>query len=641
MKIFIRHLSFLFCLANGVFFSLRVTGQVCPPNIDFETGTFAGWTCYTGSVSVQNATNVISLSASGPIPDRHTIISGKGNDPYGGFPMLCPNGSGYSIKLGNETGGGQAEGISYQFTIPPTENRYNLIYNYAVVFQDPNHEMYQQPRMEIEIKNVTDNSIISCSSFTWIPYGTVLPGFFESPNPGGPTPVWCKDWTAVTINLDGLAGKTIQLSFKTADCTFTRHFGYAYIDVNSECSNTFLGATFCPDDTAVNVVAPYGYQNYTWYDSTLVNILGTQQTLTMPPPKPGTTIAVKVEPYSGYGCPQTLYARLLDTLTVKAIAGADALSCNETPVRIGSPPKPGLVYSWSPTSGLSDPNNAHPFASPAVTTSYIVTARNSGGGCANRDTVKITASIIEDSLELLGKSTYCIDSDDSSVLRVQPTDNIQWFKNNAVISGANKADFRATESGTYYALLKNKDGCSVTTEKKVIFIDKPRPGVRYPVQYAIENLPLTLQARDFGESILWNPATYLDNPAVTTPVFTGSKEQTYTIEITTPSGCITVDTLQVKTVKDVQIYVPSAFTPNGDGMNDFLRPTLMGVKELRYFRVYNRWGQLVYESKSAQPGWDGNIKSLPQQTGAVVWIAEAVGVDGRIYQQKGTSVLVR
>ncbi len=161
------------------------------------------------------------------------------------------------------------------------------------------------------------------------------------------------------------------------------------------------------------------------------------------------------------------------------------------------------------------------------------------------------------------------------------------------------------------------------------------------MQYAIENLPLTLQARDFGESILWNPATYLDNPAVTTPVFTGSKEQTYTIEITTPSGCITVDTLQVKTVKDVQIYVPSAFTPNGDGMNDFLRPTLMGVKELRYFRVYNRWGQLVYESKSAQPGWDGNIKSLPQQTGAVVWIAEAVGVDGRIYQQKGTSVLVR
>ncbi len=56
-------------------------------------------------------------------------------------------------------------------------------------------------------------------------------------------PIWYKDWTAVSINLDGLAGKTIRLFFKTADCTFRRHFGYAYIDVNAECSGEFVGAT--------------------------------------------------------------------------------------------------------------------------------------------------------------------------------------------------------------------------------------------------------------------------------------------------------------------------------------------------------------------------------------------------------------
>ena len=59
-----------------------------------------------------------------------------------------------------------------------------------------------------------------------------------------------------------MAGKTIRLFFKTADCTFRRHFGYAYIDVNTECSSEFTGATYCPDDTAVTVTAPYGYQNY-------------------------------------------------------------------------------------------------------------------------------------------------------------------------------------------------------------------------------------------------------------------------------------------------------------------------------------------------------------------------------------------
>ena len=288
--------------------------------------------------------NVISIYPSGgPVLDRHTMYtanSGDGVDPYGGFPVNCPNGSGHSIRLGNNRAGTEAEGISYEFTIPANQSVYSLIYHYAVVFQDPNHLEYQQPRMEIEITNVTDNEIIECSSFTFIPYGSLLPGFFESPTPVDNTPVWCKSWSAVSINLDGNAGKTIRLFFKTADCTFRRHFGYAYIDVNSECSSEFVGATYCPDDTAVIVTAPFGYQNYTWYNNSFTKVLGQQQTLRLePPPTVGTTIAVEVVPYNGYGCLDTLYAQLIDTLTVISNAGHDALSCNHNPVQIGAIPQ--------------------------------------------------------------------------------------------------------------------------------------------------------------------------------------------------------------------------------------------------------------------------------------------------------------
>src|SRR5487761_1949030 len=209
----------------GYFFA---NAQSCPPNIDFENGTFDGWTCYTGFVEVINNQNVINITPSGgPIFNRHTMYtanSGDGVDQYGGFPVNCPNGSKHSIRLGNNSAGTEAEGVSYEFTIPAGQNIYNLIYHYAVVFQDPNHEIYQQPRLEIEITNVTDNKTINCSSFTFIPYGSLLPGFFESTNPGGSTPVWCKDWSAVSVNLDGNAGKTIRLFFKTADCTFKKHF---------------------------------------------------------------------------------------------------------------------------------------------------------------------------------------------------------------------------------------------------------------------------------------------------------------------------------------------------------------------------------------------------------------------------------
>src|SRR4029077_20247320 len=141
---------------------------------------------------------------------------------------------------------------------------------------------------EIEITDVTDNTIISCASFTFLAIGSSLPGFLVS-NRSDTTAVLYKDWSAVSVDLSGKAGKTIRLFFKTADCTFRRHFGYAYVDVNSECSSEFVGATYCPSDTAIKVVAPYGYQNYTWYNHNFTQVLGTQQELSLnPPPAVGT-----------------------------------------------------------------------------------------------------------------------------------------------------------------------------------------------------------------------------------------------------------------------------------------------------------------------------------------------------------------
>jgi gliding motility-associated-like protein len=618
--------------------------QECPPNIDFETGTFDNWTCYIGGTAAVNGQNVITLYASAPTPNRHTMYTAPSSelDPYGGFSVNCPNGSGHSIRLGNNLPGTEAEGVSYEFTIPANRNVYSIIYHYAVVFQDPNHRPEEQPRMEIEITNVTDNTIIDCSSFTFIPYGTLLPGFFESPNPGGDTPVWCKDWSAVSISLDGMAGKTIRLFFKTADCTFRRHFGYAYIDVNSECSDEFVGAKFCPDDTAINVTAPYGYQSYTWYNNNFSQVLGSQQTIRFsPPPAVGTTIAVQVVPYNGYGCLDTLYARLVDSLTVDANAGRDTVSCNRDPVLIGANSKPGLVYSWSPTAGLNNPSISNPLASPDITTTYVLSTRHDGGGCLDTDTVVVKAAVIDDSLGLKGKTIYCFGSGDSTTLTVQPTDSIQWFKNNIAINGANQPQYKATQSGTYYAMLFNKLGCSATTERQDVIIEKPRPGITYPVEYAITDLPITLQARQFGTSALWTPGFHLNNTSSYNPEFVSNEDQLYTIEIKTAAGCVTVDTQMVKIVPHADIYVPSAFTPNNDGLNELLRPTLMGIKELRYFRVYNRWGQLLYETKNERQGWDGIFKGTPLPTQVVVWIAEGIGVDGRTYTRKGTSVLVR
>jgi gliding motility-associated-like protein len=271
----------------------------------------------------------------------------------------------------------------------------------------------------------------------------------------------------------------------------------------------------------------------------------------------------------------------------------------------------------------------------------VLAVRHDGGGCLTEDTVLVRASIIDNSLELLGKPVYCADSGDSSKLLVHPTAGIQWYKDNQPVVGAIAPAYRVTQSGAYYAALINSDGCKINTTTQVVTIDQPRPGITYPVQYAIENLPLELKARQFGDIAIWTPPTSLNNRTTYTPTFNGRSDQLYTIEISKRGGCLTVDTQFVKIIKKVDIFVPNAFTPNNDKHNDVLRPILRGVKQIAYFRVYNRWGNLLYESNSAESGWNGMLNGVPQPSQAVVWIVEGIGVDGKIYRQKGTTVLLR
>jgi gliding motility-associated-like protein len=623
--------------------ALQAKAQTCPPNIDFENGNFDGWSCYTGNVLAVGSNNVIELvQRPGPIFDRHTLLGpNSGADFFGGFPVNCPNGSGYSIKLGNERGGGQAEGIAYEFTIPPNQNTYSIVYHYAVVFQDPRHEVFQQPRMEIEVKNLTDDQVIDCSSFFFYPYGSLLPGFNVAPFQQDSTDVWFKDWTAVSINLNNKAGKTIRLFFKTADCTFTRHFGYAYIDVDTDCGSEFVGNAFCPNDTVVAVTAPFGFQAYTWYNSNFTQVLGTEQVLTLrPPPASGTVLAVELLPYGGYGCPDTAFAVLRDSLVIRSNAGQDALSCNREQVTIGANPRPGLVYEWSPAAGLSNTAIANPRAGPAVTTQYVLNTRSIGGGCSVFDTVEVVASVIDTAIGLLGKPAFCITSGDSAVLLVQPTLGIQWLIGNTAIPGATKPRYRALQSGSYSAQLVNDLGCRAVTAPKNILIEVPQRGIRYPVKEAAANFPLQLEARDFANT-LWNPGNNLSDPQLPKPLFTGTEDRLYTIRLTSLGGCVTIDTQLVKVYKEIDFYVPKAFTPNDDGLNDFLRPVAAGIKTVRFFRVYNRWGELLFDLGHDPLGWNGSYKGLAQPMQTVVWIAEGTGADGKLYRKKGTTVLIR
>ncbi|SHM96367.1 gliding motility-associated C-terminal domain-containing protein [Mucilaginibacter sp. OK098] len=276
------------------------------PNIGFENGSFSNWNCYIGFV---DPSGNVSLFASVPINNRHTLIS-KGSakilDPYGEFPVLCPNGSNYSIRLGNDDTSRQAERVSYTLKVP-NQKSYSIVFNYAVVLENPNHLPFQQPKFRVQVYDVTDNKYLECPSFDFAASSS-LPGFKLSTVAGvkGES-IYYKDWSTAAIDLSNYTGKEIRLEFTTNDCTKGQHFGYAYLDINEDNGTSITGNAYCAGQRSMTLHAPNGFASYEWFTADLSKLVGTGQSINISPPPPdNTTYVLEISPYEGLGCTDTL-----------------------------------------------------------------------------------------------------------------------------------------------------------------------------------------------------------------------------------------------------------------------------------------------------------------------------------------------
>jgi gliding motility-associated-like protein len=137
----------------------------------------------------------------------------------------------------------------------------------------------------------------------------------------------------------------------------------------------------------------------------------------------------------------------------------------------------------------------------------------------------------------------------------------------------------------------------------------------------------------------------LNQVNIKAPIFRYDQETEYTIRIKQQNGCETVDTVLVKlriNAKCPEIFVPKAWSPNRDGHNDELFPLPTGPIQLKFFRVFNRWGQLVFETNEVGKGWDGIFKGAPQVKDVYTWTLEARGMtDNCFYKLAGNALLLR
>jgi gliding motility-associated-like protein len=205
-----------------------------------------------------------------------------------------------------------------------------------------------------------------------------------------------------------------------------------------------------------------------------------------------------------------------------------------------------------------------------------------------------------------------------------------------------------TTSGTYYLKSSAVNNCTSTKAVAVkVSISRPVIGVRYPTRTVQPNSSVQLIARNLGSNYTWNPPIGLSSPIVPNPIFNYDKQTEYTVTIKNDSGCVTVDTILVKVnalpgpIVPPDILLPKAWSPNGDGHNDKLIPLLVNMREIKYFRIFNRWGQLVYETNAVGQGWDGMFKGKPQVLDVYTWVAEGIGINGQVVKRAGNSVLIR
>ena len=329
--------------------------------------------------------------------------------------------------------------------------------------------------------------------------------------------------------------------------------------------------------------------------------------------------------------------------TVFANAGNDLRICEGSKQSLAAVSN-GSTVLWTPSTGLSNPTILTPDASPVTTTMYTLTATT--GICKAISSVKVF--IDPAPVANAGRDTGICSGKDA---RLNGSGGVSYaWTPVTYLSDINVSNPFVLQpdpgSITYHLLVTDGNGCtSLKDDAVTVSVSTPaKLFVGNDTSIAI-NQPLHLFGIDVNNTgflnYTWSPAYGLNNPLAKDPVAILDRDMFYTVNAQNAYGCAATDDIKIKVYEGPEIYVPNAFTPGADNLNDILRPIVIGMKAFHYFSVFNRYGQMVYTTAIAANGWDGNFKGVKQPVGTYVWMAEAVDYRGNKIQRNGSVILIR
>jgi gliding motility-associated-like protein len=276
---------------------------------------------------------------------------------------------------------------------------------------------------------------------------------------------------------------------------------------------------------------------------------------------------------------------------------------------------------------------------------YKVTVKNSAG-CLSAVTVAVVlpAAAAPTAPKASAQNPQSCSQATGSIT-VTPVQGMQYSINGTQYQQSNV--FNNVAPGTYNVTVKNAAGCvSAATSVTVNKAAAAPTGAINPANASICEGKSQLLKVTGGTSYQWK-RNGADIPGATSANYVATLDGTYSATIIN-GDCIgkASNTALIKVqacvpVSQTRVFVPEAFTPDRNNRNDHLQPYFRNVNELKYFKVFNRWGQMVFQTSVIGEGWDGTIKGIPQATETYSWMLECVNNNGKLIKQSGTTILVR
>lgn len=406
-------------------------------------------------------------------------------------------------------------------------------------------------------------------------------------------------------------------------------FGFITIHEKPEAT-AYPDTIICSLDTIQ--LSGSGIGDYNWSPAYGLN----SNTLQTPLASPNVNTHYDLTVTNQWGCSDTASVQINVYDTVIAFAGNDTTICPGDVLQLNGT---GSVYfNWSPAAGLSDPTIPNPQAQPGASVTYVMTTFI--GSCVDADTLQILVKP-NPSIEANSDQTICIG--DSAFLTACCGTVYSWNPFNSVDNPSAQSTFaHPTATTVYHLQASDSNSCPVIVHDSVIvYVIDPLPLIVTPDTIIYLGTSATLHVYG-AQTYFWTPPDYLSDPYINNPVATPVETTVYTVNAITEEGCPLTATLKVGVIEDPLVVFPSAFTPNSDGLNDQFLPVVFGLFESESFKIFNRWGQMIFSSKDFKAGWDGTFEGKEEAMGTYVYLLSGKSLTtGKNYFLKGNVVLLR